>query len=240
MIRQLLLFLLAGIVCLVVGLVLLDRVIMPRVVRHGQEVEVPDITEKSLEEATAILRTRGLILSLERWERTEELPAGQVISQMPEPFSRVKRGRHVYVVVSKGGKLYEVPDVCGLSEREAKLLLEQKGLKVGEIRKQPSDQSQKGTVICQVPPPDTTVGSDVLVNLVVGTGPEKQEILMPNLVGKGFEEALVILEEMNLKPGEIGYRPDTEYLPDTVLEQSVKPGEPVQRGERIDLVVSEL
>ncbi len=240
MVKQFLLFLLAGVVCLVVSLVLFDRVIMPRVVRHGQEVEVPDITEKSLEEATTILQTKGLILSVERWQRTEELPAGQIISQRPEPFSRVKTGRHIYVVVSRGGKLYEVPDVCGLSEREAKLLLEQKGLKVGEISRQLSDQSQKGTVISQMPAPGTTVGSDVLVNLVVGTGPEKREILMPNLVGKGLEEALAVLERMNLRPGTISYRPDTEYLPDTVLEQSVKPGEPVQRGEQIDLVVSEL
>jgi beta-lactam-binding protein with PASTA domain len=104
MVKQVLLFLLAGIVCLVVGLVLFDRVIMPRVVKYGQEVEVPDVTEISLEEATNILQTRGLILSVERWQQTEQLLAGQIIFQRPDPFSQVKVGRHIYVVVSKGGK----------------------------------------------------------------------------------------------------------------------------------------
>lgn len=240
MVKQILLFLLAGIVCLVVGLVLFDRVIMPRVVKYGQEVEVPDVTEKSLEEATNILQTRGLILSVERWQQTEQLLAGQIIFQRPDPFSQVKVGRHIYVVVSKGGKLYEVPDVCGLSEREARLLLEQGGLKVGPISREASDQFQKGTIISQVPAPDTTVGADVLVNLVVSIGPEEGGMLMPNLVGKALKEALTVLEKMNLKPGTISYLPNVEYLPDTVLEQSVQPGEEVQRGEQVDLVVSEL
>lgn len=240
LVKQLFLLASSASVCLIFGLLVTDQVIMPIVVRHGKDVEVPDVTEITLEEAKRTLSSRSLALAIEKWEDNTDIPAGKVISQTPQPFSSVKKGRRIYVVLSRGSKLYEVPDVCGTSPRQARLLLEQKGFEVGTITKQPSYEFPKGVVISQIPAPKEMVGKDVLVNLVVSSGPAEVRTLMPNLIGESLEDASAVLEKMGLELKTIIYRSNLDYLPDTVLEQSVEAGEGVEEGQEIDLVVSKL
>ncbi|HID95865.1 MAG TPA: PASTA domain-containing protein [Candidatus Latescibacteria bacterium] len=212
---------------------------MPWVVKHGQDVEVPDVTEKGLEEARDILQKRGLLLVVERQEENEELPEGAVISQSPPPYSWVKRGRRVFVAISRGARLYEVPDVRGVSQRQAMLILDQIGFKTGTITGQPSYEFPKGVVISQIPEPGELAGKDVLIDLVVSTGPPELA-LMPDLVGKSLQEASDLLERMGLRLGRVTYQSSLEYLPDTVLRQSIPAGGRVRKGAEIDLVVSKL
>jgi len=63
-------------------------------------------------------------------------------------------------------------------------------------------------------------------------------ILMPNLIGRQLEEAQKMIEEAGLKIGLVKHVHDNNYLPETVLEQSVEASTELQPGEEIDLVVS--
>jgi beta-lactam-binding protein with PASTA domain len=63
-------------------------------------------------------------------------------------------------------------------------------------------------------------------------------VYMPRLIGRSLEEARVIISDLELKIGLVSYITDENYLPETVLEQSVKPATELEVGEEIDLIVS--
>ena len=112
----------------VVGVVLMDRVVMPLAVGHGQEVVVPDITERSMEEAKGILTETGLGMILESELYDPVVPEGYIMSQKPQAFSGVKKGRRIRVVVSKGSEQLTVPDLTrGISLRTAEIELKSGG-----------------------------------------------------------------------------------------------------------------
>ncbi|MCS7231386.1 MAG: PASTA domain-containing protein [Elusimicrobiota bacterium] len=99
-------------------------------------VKVPDVRQKSLEEAKRILVENGLdILEIKEAE-SDTLEKGFILSQEPQPGVEVKKGFKVNLVVSKGKLVRKspsvekvvVPDVTNRTLIEAKKILESKGL----------------------------------------------------------------------------------------------------------------
>jgi serine/threonine-protein kinase len=233
-------FALATFVMLVFGAVVLNWIVMPRVTRQGQEIEVPDVAERTVEAAENRLEKAGLMLVLEGAQNDPDVPPGHIVSQMPEAYSLVKKGRRIYAMVSKGGKLHEMIEVSGGSVRQAKLMLRQHGFEVGNVVESPSYTVPKGVVIAQEPRPGKSVEQGTLVTLVVSAGKKPIGIVMPDLMGKGLEEAQQIVDEMGLRLVEVAQRTSVEVLPNTVLEQAPGAGGDVMQGERVRVVVSKL
>ncbi|MCK5734098.1 MAG: PASTA domain-containing protein, partial [Candidatus Latescibacteria bacterium] len=84
------------------------------------------------------------------------------------------------------------------------------------------------------------VEQGTLVTLVVSAGKKRIKIVMPDLMGKGLEEAQQIVKEMGLRLLDVEQRTSVEMLPYTVLEQAPGAGEEVVEGERVRVVVSKL
>jgi len=61
---------------------------------------------------------------------------------------------------------------------------------------------------------------------------------MPRLVGRSYEEAESLLVELDLKMGLVTMVRNENYLPGTVLEQSVEMATELDVGEEIDLIIS--
>ena len=96
------------------------------VVAKGEpDVEVPDLTDPPLDEATAkaALEDAGLKLGTVTTEPSDTAPEGQVISQDPPPGEKVAPDTPVNVVVSEGQALVTVPDLLchPLGRAEAEL-----------------------------------------------------------------------------------------------------------------------
>ena len=108
---------------LIVWLFLMDWIVMPVYTHHGQEMELPDITEHSLEDAQRILDAKGFKLIKDREKFDSNYPKGTVIFQNPAPYSKAKKGRRIYVTVSSGDRPVTVPNLVGVSERDAAFLL---------------------------------------------------------------------------------------------------------------------
>ena len=233
-------FALATLVVLVFGGALLNWVVMPWVTRQGQEMEVPDVAEMEVAEAEKVLGKAGLRLVLDGTQNDPDVPPGHIVSQMPQAYSLVKKGRQIYVTVSKGGALSEMIGVSGGSVRQARLMLRQHGFEVGEVVEEPSYTVPKGVVIAQDPKPGEVVERGTLVTLVVSAGKKALRIVMPDLVGKGFEEAQKTIEEMGLRLGDVEQRTSVEVLPNTVLEQQPEAGQEIKEGQEVRLVVSKL
>jgi len=136
-----------------------------------QEVVVPDLTRKSLDEARTLLQQNGLRLGdiLER--ENEEIPAGYIISTQPPAGSLVRKGRKIDIIVSTGAPYVVVPDLRSLDEERAKKLLSDLGLAVGDVSYVADENIPFGEVVSQSPPPNSRVAKGTMVNLKVSSGP---------------------------------------------------------------------
>ncbi|MBC7329188.1 PASTA domain-containing protein [bacterium] len=136
-----------------------------------QEVVVPDLSRKGLEEARTLLLQNGLKLGdiLER--ENEEIPAGYIISTQPPAGSLVRKGRRIDIIVSTGAPYVVIPDLRSLDEERARKLLSDLGLAVGDVSYVADRYIPFGQVISQSPAPNSRVAKGTAVYLKVSLGP---------------------------------------------------------------------
>jgi hypothetical protein len=93
--------------------------------RHGEEVEVPDIKGKGLNDAEYRLERVGLDYEVVDSSYNRELPAGAIIAQTPEPGAKVKQGRCVFLTINAfSAPMVTIPGIannCSLRAAEQKL-----------------------------------------------------------------------------------------------------------------------
>ena len=84
-----------------------------------ETVEVPDLYNRTVEEARRALEAVDLTLGRQTRETSSQVPAGQVISQNPSAGSNAESGSSVDVTVSSGTNQVRVPDVVSYSVFDA-------------------------------------------------------------------------------------------------------------------------
>jgi serine/threonine-protein kinase len=137
------------------GSVLKSGQVVTVVVSTGKpRVDVPDVSGRSVEEATAILGAAHLQARPER-VFDDNLPEGGAVGTEPPSGSDVAWGSTVVLKISKGPDLVEVPRVIGLSKREAAERLREAGFKprflflvgsrVMEQSPAPGEQAKRGS-----------------------------------------------------------------------------------------------
>lgn len=219
-------------------LLLTDRVIMPIVVHWGEACVVPELTDLSLREAKEVLSSNGLRIQVLSEEYDETKPPGTVLFQIPRANTRVRAGRLVKITVSKGGKTVPVPKLEGVSIRQAELLLAHEGLELGDVSWAPSDSFPEDVVITTTPSSGTSVPHGMSINLKVSLGVKPSVVQVPNLMGLNLEESKKVLRQVGLQLGKIKLTVNDDFLPGTILNQSLPPGEEIDRGSKINLEVS--
>jgi beta-lactam-binding protein with PASTA domain len=224
--------------CLIIIYLLFNNLIMPIVTRHGSEFALPDVVGKSEESARQILESSGLRLEVTSKEYQANKPEGTVLSQYPPAGTMVKSGRIIKVGSSIGQKLVIIPQLAGFSLRQAKLNIEATGLVMGEIAWTYSDSLPENVVVFSYPASGAEIPSGSTVNLMVNRGRLGGIVYMPNLIGKTLDDAKKMIVEVGLKLGTVTHVRDENYLPETVLEQSVEEATELEPGEEIDLKVS--
>ena len=232
------LLLLVGAAAAFLLLVLADRVVMPVIVHWGEATTVPDLTGLDLTEAEEIVDEKDLNLEVLAEVHDPAKPPGTILSQIPSPKTKVREGRLVKVTVSMGGKTVLVPRLEGVSIRQAELLLMHEGLEMGEINWSPSDSFPQDVVIASIPSHDTPVPVGMPVNLTVSLGIRPDTVMVPDLVGMTLEQGRKTLREIGLQLGRVKPKVNNDFLPNTILRQSLEPGERVEMGSRIVLEVS--
>jgi beta-lactam-binding protein with PASTA domain len=224
------------------GLILLvlvmDWIVMPLYTKHGRDFELPDVTDCQLANAVEILEDEGFDPIIQDSIYDEHFSPGKVVQQNPLPFSRVKKGRRIYLIVSAGERPREVPALIGLTPQDAEFRLKEAGLKLNEKIVDFSEFYPRGVVINQSIPPGEIVEKDQLINITISLGPAPSSLEVPNLVGKSLESARKELDVVGLMIGRIRtvYRPN--LVPGTILMQSVPPGQKVTLVDSVSLIVS--
>ena len=170
-------------IALLVGYLVVNLVLMPSLTRQGAEVRVPEVIGLSEREAERLLAGEDLRLSKISEQWSPDVPRGFITTQDPPAGGVVKRGRRISVIVSLGAQGTSVPVLDGVNVRQAEILLEGAGLKMGRTARAYSDQVGKDLVIATDPPGETTVEQETAVDVLVSLGSVPRSFVIPDLTG---------------------------------------------------------
>ena len=218
--------------------ILTDRVVMPIIVKHAWDIKVPEVVGLTVEQAQAKLKKADLGLKIVSQIYNPSQPEGIILSQMPEPHSKVKRNRAVRVQISKEADMTYVPELSGVSLRQAEISLADWGLTVGELAWQYADSLPDNFVVATLPEVGTRVPYGTAINLIVNKSPASDSIEVPDVVGKYMDEGVKILSDAGLKLKEIKMKEEKEQIPGIILKQSLEADTKVLRDTEIEIEVS--
>jgi beta-lactam-binding protein with PASTA domain len=135
-----------------------------QVSRGPEQVEVPDVTGDSEDNARSALEGAGLRVGEITREQSGEAP-GTVIEQSPAAGEQVDKGDAVDLTVAQATP---IPDVVDLTEEEAQAELEEAGFEVTVRDEAITDPADEGIVLDQTPAAGEERRQGSRVTIVVG------------------------------------------------------------------------
>jgi beta-lactam-binding protein with PASTA domain len=135
-----------------------------QVSRGPEQVEVPDVTGDSEDNARSALEGAGLRVGKITREQSGEAP-GTVIEQSPAAGEQVDKGDAVDLTVAQATP---IPDVVDLTEEEAQAELEEAGFEVTVRDEAITDPADEGIVLDQTPAAGEERRQGSRVTIVVG------------------------------------------------------------------------
>ena len=199
-------------------------------------VAVPNLIDYSEENAFSKLEELNLVPVIDERIHDTKIQKGYVTNQSVNPQVEVTEGTEVRLTISKGAEVVTVPRLTSFTLEVAKDLINQENLGEGGTTYENSDKTA-GVVIGQFPEAYSSVNAGTPVDLVVSSGPKIETVEVPNLEGQELSVALETLRTRDLIPGSVtqDYSDKPENI---IISQSIAPGESVDKGTAVNLVVS--
>lgn len=137
---------------------------------------VPDVVNMSLRNAEIQLENHGLTVGTKSYESSRF--RNTILRQSVAAGDSVARGTVVNLAVSDGlgSRIVEVPDVVGLRLSEAQQTITKAGLRVGEVRFQPSREYTPNTVISFSPNEEELTEGESLQLIVAERFDAREEV----------------------------------------------------------------
>jgi serine/threonine-protein kinase len=145
-----------------------------KLLSFSNTVEVPDLRGKSVAEAVNMLQKKGLHMLGAAEDFDSDVVAGNVARQDIPPLSKVKEGRGVKIVISKGPRVQYVPDLVGMRLEEAGQLLLGRGIRIARTIYVHSD-IEKNIIIAQRPESEEKGGDNFRVVVSLGANEEDKK-----------------------------------------------------------------
>ncbi len=174
---------------------------------HGQEVEVPAIVGKTPAEAERAVAGLGLQIELERQYYSPQIPEGRIMTQLPLPGTKVRRGWQVRVAQSLGPQRVVIPDVTKQSERAAEWNIQRRGLEVASTAEMQLPGTPADQVLAQSPPANASQVAAPRTSLLVTVVAGPPAFVMPSFVGQPLGTASRTLQEAGFKLGNVSMAP---------------------------------
>ncbi len=219
---------------------MIDRVVMPKVtgMSNKGEVTIPLVINKSLKEAKKAAYDRGLRISSGESEYSDTAPVGQILSQEPEEGDVVKKGRHIFVITSKGSEVDTVPSVSGMPEGPAKSTLRKAGFRNISVKNLYSNSIEQNVSISTEPGKNTITSREAKIILWLSKGKRPTHSVVPNMVGDMLSQARSAISDAGLRMGTISYETSSVMGAGQVISQSASSGARIALESRVNLVVA--
>ena len=202
---------------------------------------VPSVLGMSSTDAANALGDQGLVLrSKEGAGRyDDQVPAGRIARQKPDPRTFVKKGSPVTVLLSLGPRRVTVPDLRAKTLPLAQAGLSGTGLALGRILEALAPHREApGSVIEQDPDPNASVPPATGVDLLLAMAAPGERYVMPDLVYRHYDQVRPTFEARGFKLGSIKFERYEGVAAGVILRQFPLPGHPVSREDAISLVVA--
>lgn len=228
--RKILMFVTAAILVLVIGGISGYFALN----KASAKTTVPKIVGMKQEDAKKAVEDSKLKFVLIGKEKSDK-PEGTVLRTYPDPGTSVSVNSEVRVSISGGPDKLAVPSLIGMDLDSAKDVIEKSGLKLGNVTRKYSDSVAEGSVINQDPQPDSDATSDTKINLVISRGQEVRSLTVPDVNGKGVDEAAGIISNAGFKVTKSAVDTSDKSQDGKVISQSISGGEQAKAGSTVNL-----
>ena len=178
-----LLIALSVVVVLIVG----AMIFLNRVTQHGKELSVPDFSNLSVSEAEYVASQAGLRVEVTDSVFVKRMKRGAVYRQNPVPGAKVKEGRRIVLTINAvNAKKVTMPNLVGLSLRQAKAELMSRGLVLNRLVY--VQDMATNNVLRQLKgnreiEPGTMIDSESAIDLVLGLNDMDNKAFVPDVTG---------------------------------------------------------
>ena len=177
--------------------------------RHGQSNPVPDFSGMTPPEAQKVAQHHNLRIEIVDSVFVDDVAPGGIVDQVPEPGHGVKQNRTVFVSInSTQPEMVTLPQLTDISFRQAQVLIENSGLKVGQINYRPS---QFNNLVLEMQlnakklNPGQRVPKGSNIDLIIGRTQGNSFTPLPDLIGYTLPEAEQTITDAMLNSGVIIY-----------------------------------
>jgi eukaryotic-like serine/threonine-protein kinase len=140
---------------------------------NTEEIKIPNCVGRKLDDAKEMLKAYELEVGDITYEDSE-LPEGYIVSQSPDSGETAASGDKVSFVVSNGkGEGETVPNVIGMTEKQAQKALESAGFTLGKVTEEESAE-KAGTVISQSVEAETSAEAGTRIDIVLSKGQSEE------------------------------------------------------------------
>jgi beta-lactam-binding protein with PASTA domain len=211
--------------------------------RHGQALAVPDFSGMSIEEASKVIDLKKLRFIITDSMFTQGAKPGTVIAQNPSPETKVKENRTIFLTINAfNPEKVKMPDVVGVSVRQAEALIITNGLRLGARIYVPGlgkdyvlRQQYHGRDI----KPGTPIIKGSSINLVLSFGEGSNEVSVPDLKQLTLSKASEAISNLYINLGAVIYDKSVENREDSlhaiIYKQNPGYGTTIRSGNEIDI-----
>ncbi len=201
------------------------------------KLTAPNLEGLDIEAARKRVRKSGIAIIEDGERQDSSAKPGEIVEQNPAPGADLEQAEIRVIVATKPSKV-EIPDVAGQTEKEARKALEDAGFEVPEVElgipaADVDPQPKAGTVMAQSPDAGEEAPEGSIVRLTV----VKDTVEVPRVLHKSLNAATKKLEAAGLEVGKVTQREHEELSGRKVIAQDPDPGQKVQRGSKVDLVI---
>ena len=219
------------------------RVFLDAYTNHNEEVEIPDLSKMSIQQAVKALEELDLTYEIDsaRFDSTKAPYA--ILDFYPQKGFKVKEGRRIFIKSNPKTWLpVSLPDIVGKSKRLAFTQLKLSGLEVGDTIYEPNIAKD---AVLRVLFQGKQIGKDTQlpryskVDLVLGKGLE-YGVKMQSLIGMGLTQARSAILANQFEVGRLTIEgPVTDSSLLRIFYQYPIAGDNYDQGLPVDLWLSE-
>lgn len=232
------------VLALVVGAIIFLNV----VTKHGQELVVPDLSNLTIEQADSVASGHEMVIDIKDSVFVKRMKRGAVYRQNPAPGSKVKSGRRISLTINaKNAKQITMPNLVGLSMRQAKAEILSRGLLLGKLIY--VQDLATNNVLKQIHEnseiePGVMIDSESVIDLVVGLNGNDFVTYVPDLTGLKRMSAVDAVHDHSLNVKDLRFDRTVKNYEDSlnamVYKQTPEPSDSihVNMGSEVTLYLT--
>lgn len=193
---------------------------------HGKRIEVPNLVGEHIENVDTLLAKGEFTYQISDSIYEKGISGGKVLEQDPVANYQVKQGRKIYVTVASYEPVkIEMPNLEGLSLRQATSLMETFGISIGNLAYQPDvctncilEMKYKGINLKE----GDRIAKGSQIDLIVGQGLSNELTTVPYLTGLDIGLATDLLKSKYLNIGSLIFDETVKSQEDTLAARIYK------------------